>query len=179
MALSRKRQKELNRLKGQAQDLWDDQKQVLENASRVVREASRQAGKYARNDLPPRVREAYDERVRPAVDAGIASARSTANSTRDRLVDDVLPAVSSALSSAMAVLEVAKNPRVRQALARVTSASADAASGLGASTARKPGPGRYILIGIGLIAAVGVAYAAWQTVRADDDLWVEDEDSEG
>ncbi len=39
----------------------------------------------------------------------------------------------------------------------------------------KPGPGRYILIGIGVVAAIGVAYAAWQTLRADDELWVDDE----
>jgi hypothetical protein len=36
------------------------------------------------------------------------------------------------------------------------------------------GPGRYILIGLGVVAALGVAYAAWQTLRADDDLWIED-----
>ena len=40
------------------------------------------------------------------------------------------------------------------------------------------GAGRYILIGIGVVAAAAVAYAAWQTLRADDDLWVEDEPEE-
>ena len=39
---------------------------------------------------------------------------------------------------------------------------------------KSAGPGRYILIGLGVVAAVGVAYAAWQTLRADDDLWIED-----
>ena len=37
------------------------------------------------------------------------------------------------------------------------------------------GPGRYILIGIGLVAVAGLAYAAWQTLRADAELWVSDE----
>ena len=37
------------------------------------------------------------------------------------------------------------------------------------------GPGRYILIGIGLMAVAGIAYAAWQTLRADDELWVSDD----
>ena len=36
------------------------------------------------------------------------------------------------------------------------------------------GPGRYILIGLGVVAFAGIAYAAWQTLRADDDLWIED-----
>src|SRR5205823_2134238 len=31
-----------------------------------------------------------------------------------------------------------------------------------------------ILLGIGLLAGIG--YAVWQTLRADDDLWVADED---
>jgi hypothetical protein len=31
-----------------------------------------------------------------------------------------------------------------------------------------------ILLGVGLVAAIG--YAVWQTLRADDDLWVADED---
>ncbi len=38
-----------------------------------------------------------------------------------------------------------------------------------------PGPGRYILIGLGIVAVAGLAYAVWQTMRADDDLWIEDE----
>ena len=37
-----------------------------------------------------------------------------------------------------------------------------------------PGPGTYVLIGLGVLAVASVAYAAWQTLRADDDLWVED-----
>jgi hypothetical protein len=29
--------------------------------------------------------------------------------------------------------------------------------------------------GVGVVAAAGLAYAAWQTLRADDELWVSDE----
>jgi ABC-type transporter Mla subunit MlaD len=32
----------------------------------------------------------------------------------------------------------------------------------------------YVLMAIGALALALVGYAAWQTVRADDDLWVED-----
>lgn len=34
----------------------------------------------------------------------------------------------------------------------------------------------YVLMAIGALALALVGYAAWQTLRADDDLWVEDED---
>ena len=37
-----------------------------------------------------------------------------------------------------------------------------------------PGPGTFILIGLGVVAVAGVAYAAWQTLRADENLWIED-----
>jgi hypothetical protein len=47
--------------------------------------------------------------------------------------------------------------------------------GLGRSKSSH-GPGRYILIGVGVVAAAGIAYAAWQTLRADDDLWIDDEE---
>jgi hypothetical protein len=78
--------------------------------------------------------------------------------------------VSSALGTALAALEVAKSPQVRQALGRLGSASKAVIPAKSA-----PGPGRYILIGIGIVAAAGIAYAAWQTLRADDELWVSDE----
>ena len=34
----------------------------------------------------------------------------------------------------------------------------------------------YVLMAIGALAVALIGYAAWQTLRADDDLWVEDED---
>jgi hypothetical protein len=141
----------------------------------VIRDARRQAANYAREEVSPRVRDAYEDRIRPVVNSGVAGARSAVHSTREKLVDDVFPAVSSALSSALAVLEVAKNPQVRDALARVTKAGTAAGTKLGLVEEKKSGPGRYILIGLGVVAAVGVAYAAWQTLRADDDLWIDDE----
>ncbi|HEY1529491.1 MAG TPA: hypothetical protein VGF80_01620 [Galbitalea sp.] len=166
MAPSRKRQRELDRLKGQAEDLWGDQKDVLERANRVLKAASRQA----RDEAVTRGRGVYDSRVRPAVASGIASGR-------DRLHDDVFPAVSGALGSALAILEAARNPDVRAALGRATSAGRAVASRTGLVKAKStPGPGRYILIGVGIVAAAGIAYAAWQTLRSDDDLWIDDEE---
>ena len=34
----------------------------------------------------------------------------------------------------------------------------------------------YVLMAIGALTLALVGYAAWQTLRADDDLWVEDEE---
>jgi hypothetical protein len=33
----------------------------------------------------------------------------------------------------------------------------------------------YVLMAIGAIAVAAVSYAAWQTLRADEDLWVEED----
>ncbi len=175
MGLSGKRQRELDRLKDQAGNVWDDQKDVLERANRVIREARRQAGNYAREEVSPRVRETIDTHVKPAVSSGLSAAGGAASLTRDRIVEDVLPTVSSALSSALAILEVAKDPQVRQALKRVSAGGSQVAARIPVKK-RSSGAGRYILIGIGVVTLVGVAYAAWQTLRADDDLWIDDEE---
>ncbi len=179
MTLSRKREKELKRLRGAASDLWDDQKDVLEHATHVVREASRQAAQVGREEVVPRVREAIDNHVRPGIASGIAATRSVADSTRDKLQHDVLPAVASALASALAILELAKDPRVREVLGKASTAGAQLGSRAGIVPAKSnAGPGRYILIGLGLVATAGIAYAAWQTLRADDELWVSDEEAD-
>lgn len=171
MKLSRKRQRELKKLKRGASDLWDDQKEVLDQATKVVREARRQISHVNREEVTPRVRSIYKSRVRPGVESSLDAGRHIADAARDKVSRDVLPAVSTALGSALAALEVAKSPQVRQALGRVVRPSSKTA------VVAKPsaGAGRYILIGIGIVAAAGVAYAAWQTLRADDELWVSDE----
>jgi hypothetical protein len=86
--------------------------------------------------------------------------------------------VSSALASALAVLEVSKDPRVREALGRVREVSNRLAPKVEVAPPKGVGPGRYILVGVALVAAAGVAYAAWQTLRADDELWVSDEETD-
>jgi hypothetical protein len=180
VGLSRKRKKELTRLRGTASELWNDQKDVLEQASQVVREASKQLGHLNREEVAPRVRDAVDQHLRPGVASGVAATRSAAGTTRDKLVEDVMPAVVSALASAIAVIDAAKSPQVREAISR----AGRVGSRLGSTVApaprpKSPGPGRYILIGVGLVAVAGIAYAAWQTLRADDELWVSDESDDG
>ncbi|HWH26488.1 MAG TPA: DNA helicase [Pseudolysinimonas sp.] len=153
MSLSRKRQRELKRLKRSAEDLWDEQRAAIDHATDVLKDARRQAGNYAREEVGPRV-------------------RSAASGARDRFAHDVVPTVTGAVGSALAVLEAAKDPRVREVVRRVSKAGQR--HGLVTPPKKSAGPGRYILAGLGLVAVLGVAYAAWQTLRADDDLWIED-----
>lgn len=168
MALSRKREKELKRLREAATVLWANQREVLEHASLVAREASRQAGNLSREEVGPRVRDVIDNRVRPGID-----------SARGKLSRDLMPGVSSAVASALAVLELAKDPRVREVLSKASKAGDQLLSKTPAEPAKNSSsPFRFILIGLGLVTAIGVAYAAWQTLRADDELWVSDEPEE-
>ena len=158
MGLSRKRQRELKKLQGNAERLWAEQKEVLDHANSVVREARRQVGNYAREEVSPKVVSAYEARVKPVVDT-----------TRDRVTHDMMPTVTSAVGTALAVLNVARDPQLREALMKSTKKAPP-----------KPavGAGSAVLIGIGVLAAAGLAYAVWQTLRADDDLWVEDQPEE-
>lgn len=160
MALSRARQRELKRLKRDAEHLWREQREAMDHAAAVLKDARRQAANYAR------------EEIRPRVDEGFTTARRVASGARDRFTDDVLPAISGTIGSALAVLEAAKDPRVRDVVRRVSRAGEKA--GVVTMPRKSAGPGRYILIGLGVVAVAGVAYAAWQTLRSDEDLWIED-----
>jgi hypothetical protein len=159
MALSRKRQRELKRLKRDAERLWDEQREAIDHATVVLKDARRQAANYAR------------EEIRPRIDEGFATARRTASNARERFTDDVLPAITGTIGSALAVLEAAKNPAVRDVVRKVSRAGEKAGV---VTMPKKSGPGKYILIGLGVVAVAGIAYAAWQTLRADDELWIED-----
>jgi hypothetical protein len=88
---------------------------------------------------------------------------------RERFADDVLPEIS---GSALATLEAARDPHVRSVVRSVSRAG----QRVGVVTPPKSalGPGTFVLIGLAACAVAGVAYAAWQTLRADDDLWIED-----
>ncbi len=176
MALSRKRQRELRHLKRSAEELWDEQREAIEHASAVLKDARRQAANYAREEVGPRMRDTYDGRVRPAVASGFAAGRSAASSARERFSDEVLPSLSGTIGSALALLDVAKDPRVREVVKRASSTASSVRNRVPfiEPPKKSAGPGRYILIGLGVVATLGVLYAAWQTLRADDDLWIED-----
>jgi len=163
MSLSRKRRKELKRLRSSAEELWGNQQNVLEHANAVAREASRQLGHLTREEVAPRVRTGYESYVRPGVEQAKGYARVAG--------DSVERGLGTALGSVLAIGDIANDARVRRAVQRVSPravAVVDQKKGRGVGT--------YLAIGAGIVAAVGVAYAVWQTFRADDELWVDDDE---
>ncbi|WEG08979.1 DNA helicase [Microbacterium horticulturae] len=190
MSLSRKRKKELRRLQDQANKLWDSQQVLVGEAASVAREAGRQLGNYNREHITPTVQANYEKYAAPYVDKGVKTAQQVFG-------DKVVPAAGAVVGSAMSVWDVANDTRSKLASGRgLSSIDLDA---LGKKTqknskkatkkisarlaaASKPasqksgmGAGGVIALLLGIAAAVGVVYAAWQTLRADDELWVADD----
>lgn len=162
MSLSRKRRKELKRLRGSAEELWGNQQIVLEHANAVAREASKQLGHLTREEVVPRVRDGYETYVRPGVDTARTAARAAGQSAERTLGNLV--------GSVLSIGDIANDTRVRRALERVNPRAAVVVEKKG------PGLGTILAIGAGVVVAAGVAYAVWQTFRADDELWVADDE---
>lgn len=172
MSLSRQRQNELDDLKRTAEDLWEQQQEVIDRASRIAREAGRQVGAVAREEVAPR--------VRSAVDAGGNAVRGVADGARTKFTHDVVPAVTGAAATALAAIDVIRDKQLRAAIASAGRFGSDLGVKVGIiEPPKKSSPLPWILLGVGVVAAAAVGYAVWQTLRADDDLWVEDEAIEG
>ncbi|HLP22705.1 MAG TPA: DNA helicase [Microbacteriaceae bacterium] len=161
MSLSRKRRKELHRLRREAESLWGNQQIVLDHAAHIAREAGRQIGHLNREVLAPRVNAGVEQFVQP----GVARAAQLAKSASRRIEDDVLPVVGRTLGSVLAVGDAAREIRIRKAIGRVAPAKA--------AIQKRSGRGG-ALLGIGVAFAIigALGYAVWQTYRADDELWV-------
>lgn len=164
LSLSKKRQKELDRLKAEAQLLLAHQQEVLSHASTVAQEAGRQAQHLTREELYPRVREGYNSYVAPAA----GKAGDVVNRT-------LVPALGAALGTALSVADVANDTRVKAAVKRLKDTTSKVTGKAPVPVKKKSGIGSYIGIAIGVAALAGVAYAVWQTFRTDDELWVADE----
>lgn len=67
----------------------------------------------------------------------------------------------------MALGDVARDSRVKAAFDRVQPKKVEK---------KKSGIGSAIAVTAGIAAAAAVAYAVWQTFRADDELWVADDE---
>ena len=77
MSLSRKRRKELNRLRASAEELWSHQQDVLDHANSIAKEAGRQVGHLTREEVAPRVRDGYSQYLQPRVDGARQFASDT------------------------------------------------------------------------------------------------------
>ena len=148
-------------LKANAEALLAEQQQVLAHAGTVVRQASRELGRYASEEVYPRV---------------ASGTRAAARGAREKLVDDVLPSVAAVIGSTMSVIDAARDQKFKN----VTAAVNTIAKGRKAAPVVAPasaGVGKYIAIGVGVAALLGVGYVVWQTFRADDELWVAEDDA--
>ena len=190
MSLTRKRKKELRKLQEQANHLWATQQSIVGDAGQVAREAGRQLSYLGREQVLPQVQEKYQKYAQPYIDKGVQASRHVLN-------DRVVPAAGAVVGSAMSVLDAAGETRARLAAGRGLAldkkkyAKKSAKYGKRATRAlarqlsvqpernRGIGAGGVIAIVLGVIAAAGVAYAAWQTLRADDELWVADDSVRG
>ena len=186
MSLSRKRKKELRKLQEQANHLWEIQQNVVGDAGSIAREAGRQLGHFGREQVVPQVQESYQKYAQPYLERGVQASRHVLN---DRLV----PAAGAVVGSALSVWDAATDTRERLAAGRgltlpkpeayakkADKYSKDATRALKKRLSipepkRGIGAGGVIAIVLGVAAAVGVLYAAWQTLRADDELWVADD----
>lgn len=167
MSLSRKRRRELRKLRSQAQDLLDQQRVVLSHAGDVLHAAGRQAKHLGDEHLAPRVNDAL-ENVRPVVDRGVLQARRAAENVRRFSA----PLVAGALASTVRTLERLEN---RDAADQVRGFGER--RGLLVPVKKKRRVGSIIAIVLGATAAVGVGYVLWQAFRSDDELWVAPEES--
>ena len=153
-SISRKRQRELNRLRAQTEDLLAEQRAVLGHAGSVLHEAGRQAKHLNAELVAPRVNETLDG-VRPVVDRGIARARRTADHVRLLAA----PVVASALAGTVRSLERLEN---RDAAKQLQSFGEQ--RGL-LQPKKKGGFGRVLGIGVGVAAAAAVGYALYQAFQ--------------
>jgi hypothetical protein len=182
MKLSRKRKKDLKRLRSSAEELWQEQQEVIDHASTVLRQASKQANLLTQEHVVPRVKDTYENRVKPTWDKSVNASRAVAGAARDKVTHDVVPAVTGVLGSALSVLELSKDVRAKLDAAGISAKAKAFSSALkkAPEPVKKSGPGAgtYALIALAVLALAGVAYAAWQTFRADDDLWIADDEPE-
>ncbi len=159
VSLTRKRKKELRRLQHDATELWESQQVLVGHAADVAREASRQLGNLGREQVLPVVQDTYNRRLAPVVDRGVQLGK--------HVVDDkVVPIVGGVVGTALGAWDVANAKRQ----------SLNVPWGRKPEPVKKgPGLGSIVAIVLGVAAALGVVYAAWQALRADDELWVADD----
>ncbi len=186
MSLSRKRKKELRKLQEQANNLWEDQQVLLTQAGHMAREAGRQLGNYNREHIQPVVQQKYERYAAPYVDQGVKTSKKVYN-------EKFVPAAGAVIGSALSVWDAASEKRERLAAGRgfgeldlaalqknasqrAKKASKDLRVHVASPSQKKGmGAGGVIALILGAAAAIGVLYAAWQTLRADDELWVADD----
>ncbi|TQJ30385.1 DNA helicase [Microbacterium sp. SLBN-146] len=185
MSLSRKRKKELRKLQSQANALWESQQVLVGEAAHVAREASRQLGNFGREQVGPQVQATYEKYAAPYVDRSVKASKHV-------LEKNIVPATGVVVGTALSAWDAANETRQRFAAGRgfslpdaskyskkadkyAKSVTRKLSSAIPEPQRKGMGAGGVIAIILGAVAAAGVLYAAWQTLRADDELWVADD----
>lgn len=159
--MARKKMTDAEILKADAEALLQEQQRVLAHAGSVVRQASRELGRVTSEEVVPRV---------------VRGTRTAANTTRDKIVDDVLPSIANVIGSTLSVIDTAREKRTGEIAKQVAKiAAGKKAVTKAAPAASTASAGKYIAIGIGVAALLGIGYVVYQTFRADDELWVEED----
>ncbi|HWL59616.1 MAG TPA: hypothetical protein VNQ48_01895 [Microbacteriaceae bacterium] len=158
--MARKQLSDIERLRREAEDLWEQQQDVLHQARQLARAAGRQGVDYAA------------PRIQQAVGSGANAVRSLADGARERVQKDVVPALTTALGSAIATIDAFRDRQLRPALTAIGRGQVPV---IVQPAKPKPNVGLWVGLGIGIVAAAAVGYVVWQTLRADDDLWIEEE----
>lgn len=159
--MARKKMTEAEALKAQAEALLHEQQRVLAHAGTVVRQASRELGRVTSEEVVPRV---------------VQGTRTAAGHTRDKIVDEVLPSIASVIGSTLSVIDAARDKRAGEITKQVAKLAAGKKAVAKVTPAASASAGKYIALGIGVAALLGVGYVVWQTFRADDELWVSEDE---
>lgn len=175
MQISKKTQKNIKHLKASANSVWEQQVKVLDSAGKALQEARHRIGEISDAELRPRVDSAWNQ-VRPVVDRGVAMGRSAASVAKEKVLTEVLPAVAGAISSTKKLLDMSLDSKAAKVKSAGKTATKKASKAVKAVKPPKKsgGAGKVLLIGIGVAALAGVAWAAWQALKADDELFAED-----
>jgi hypothetical protein len=144
--------------------------------------------------------------IAPAISAAVASALASVTTVKeggDKAVDTAVKTVGKnadvsdkvaqkatmvgkkevAKAAAKATGQVSKKDATKAAAKALkkkeaAKAAVKAGSKLAKNKKKSAGPGGFILGGFIVVAVAGIAYAIWQTLRADDELWIADEELE-
>ncbi len=105
--------------------------------------------------------------------------KSAAQTASHRFQTEVVPGLVATAGSVMSVKDLASDPRVKkivkEAQKKGKKAKKTAEKYVPHQKKKGLGFGGVALIVVGVVAVAGAAYAAYQTLRADDDLWVADD----
>lgn len=151
--MAKKKQPTAAEIRRDAERLLRQQREVLAEAGSVLRSATHEASRAVHDDIYPRF---------------AAGSRRLAGSARHRIVDEVLPGIASVIGSTMSAVDAARGG-ARSSLGRWGRYAPPPAP------APRRSVGKYVLFGLGIAVALGVGYVIYQTFRADDELWVEED----